>query len=36
MAELWGLLANKVIDLSGLEGLKALITQSGFSSCVGP
>ena len=36
VAELWCLLGNKVLDLSGLEGLAALITQSGFTSRVGP
>lgn len=28
MAELWGLLGNKVLDLSGLEGLEALLSHS--------
>lgn len=34
VAELQFLLGNGVLDLSGLEGLEAVITQSGFFFCM--
>lgn len=36
VAELWCLLCNGILDLSGPEGLKAVTTQSGFFACLGP